>query len=167
MKLAVIGAGSTYTPELVSGLSRERERIDVRELVLHDIDAERREVVGGLAARMLERQGFEGRLAVTDDLDRALDGADFVLVQIRVGGQEARLCDETFPLACGCIGQETTGAGGLGKALRTGPVVLEIAARVRELAADDAWIVDFTNPVGIVVRGLLGARHRAGRLRNV
>ena len=132
MKIAVIGGGSTYTPELVSGLSRERERIDVSELVLQDIDAERREVVGGLAQRMLDRQGYEGRLEITDDLDRAVDGADFVLIQIRVGGQEARLSDETVPLACGCIGQETTGAGGLGKALRTVPVVLGIADRVRE-----------------------------------
>src|SRR4051812_10323296 len=167
MKIAVIGGGSTYTPELVSGLSRERERIDVRELVLHDIDAERREVVGGLAARMLARQRYEGRLEVTDDLDRAVDGADFVLIQIRVGGQEARLSDETVPLACGCIGQETTGAGGLAKALRTVPVVLEIAERVRDLAADGAWIVDFTNPVGIVTRALLDAGHRAIGLCNV
>jgi 6-phospho-beta-glucosidase len=167
MRIVVIGGGSTYTPELVSGLSRERERIDVRELVLHDIDAERREIVGGLAARMLERQGFDGRLEVTGDLDRAVDGADFVLIQIRVGGQEARLSDETVPLACGCIGQETTGAGGLGKALRTVPVVLGIAERVRERAADGAWIVDFTNPVGIVTRALLDAGHRAVGLCNV
>src|SRR5688500_8792221 len=126
MKITVVGGGSTYTPELVSGLSRERERLDARELVLHDIDAERREVVGGMAARMLAKQGFAGELTVTDDLDRALDGADFVLIQIRVGGQEARLSDETVPLACGCIGQETTGAVGFAKALRTVPVVLEI-----------------------------------------
>jgi 6-phospho-beta-glucosidase len=167
MKIAVIGGGSTYTPELVSGLSRERDRIDVRELVLHDIDEQRREIVGGLAKRMLDRQGYDGKLGVTDDLDRALDGATFVLIQIRVGGQEARLSDETVPLACGCIGQETTGAGGLGKALRTVPVVLGIADRVRELAADDAWIVDFTNPVGIVTRSLLDAGHRAVGLCNV
>ena len=167
MKIAVVGGGSTYTPELVSGLSRERERIDVRDLVLHDIDEERREVVGGLAARMLERQGYGGSLDITDDLDRALDGADFVLIQIRVGGQEARLGDETMPLACGCIGQETTGAGGLAKALRTVPVVLEIAERVRERAADGAWIVDFTNPVGIVTRSLLDHGHRALGLCNV
>jgi 6-phospho-beta-glucosidase len=167
VKIAVIGGGSTYTPELVSGLSRERERIDVHELVLHDIDAERREVVGGLAARMLERQGYDGELLVTDDLDRAVDGADFVLIQIRVGGQEARLSDETVPLMCGCIGQETTGAGGLAKALRTVPVVLEIAERVRDRAASDAWIVDFTNPVGIVTRALLDAGHRAIGLCNV
>ena len=167
MKIAVIGGGSTYTPELVSGLSRERDKIDVRELVLHDIDEERREVVGGLAARMLERQGYAGELEVTGDLDRALDGADFVLIQIRVGGQQARLSDETVPLACGCIGQETTGAGGFAKALRTVPVVLEIAERVRELSSSDAWIVDFTNPVGIVTRSLLDAGHRAVGLCNV
>jgi 6-phospho-beta-glucosidase len=167
LKIAVIGGGSTYTPELVSGLSRERERIDVRELVLQDINEERRQVVGGLAARMLEAQGFDGRLEITDDLDRAVDGADFVLIQIRVGGQDARLVDETVPLACGCIGQETTGAGGLAKALRTVPVVLEIAERVRELAADGAWIVDFTNPVGIVTRALLDHDHRAVGLCNV
>ena len=133
MKVAVIGGGSTYTPELVSGLSRERERIDVTSSSLHDIDAERRDVVGGLARRMLERQGFDGELEVTGDLDRAVDGADFVLIQIRVGGQAARLSDETVPLPCGCVGQETTGAGGFAKALRTVPVVLEIADRVREL----------------------------------
>src|SRR5947207_6253383 len=167
MKLAVIGGGSTYTPELVAGLAREQERLDLRELVLHDIDPERREVVGGLAGRMLGAAGYDGRLSVTDDLERALDGASFVLVQLRVGGQAARLSDETVPLACGCIGQETTGAGGLAKALRTVPVVLEIAARTRELGADDVWIVDFTNPVGIVTRALRDDGHRAVGLCNV
>ena len=161
MKVAVIGAGSTYTPELVSGL------FEVDELALHDIDAARLEVVAGLASRMLGRQGFGGTLTQTTDLDRAVAGADFVLIQIRVGGQEARLSDETVPLACGCIGQETTGAGGLGKALRTVPVVLEIAERTRALAAGDAWIIDFTNPVGIVTRALLDAGHRALGLCNV
>jgi len=163
VKIAVVGGGSTYTPELVSGLTR----LDVDELVLQDIDPMRREVVGGMAARMLAREGYRGRLEVTDDLDRAVDGADFVLVQIRVGGQEARLRDETVPLACGCIGQETTGAGGFAKAMRTVPVVLSIAERVHALAAPGAWIVDFTNPVGIVTRALLDAGHRAVGLCNV
>jgi 6-phospho-beta-glucosidase len=167
MKVAVVGAGSTYTPELVSGLAREQERLDVRELALMDVARDRLEVVGGLARRMLERDAFAGRLELTMELDRALDGADFVLVQIRVGGQNARLSDETVPLACGCIGQETTGAGGLGKALRTVPVVLGIAERTRELAAADAWLVDFTNPVGIVTRALLDAGHRTVGLCNV
>ncbi len=167
MKIAVVGGGSTYTPELVSGLARERERLDVHELVLHDIDADRRGVVGGMAARMLERAGFAGDLVVTADLDRTLDGADFVLIQIRVGGQEARLGDETIPLACGCIGQETTGAGGFAKALRTVPVVLEIAERAQARAAPGSWIIDFTNPVGIVTRALLDAGHRTVGLCNV
>ncbi|HYT51236.1 MAG TPA: 6-phospho-beta-glucosidase [Gaiellaceae bacterium] len=163
MKLAVVGAGSTYTPELVSGLSR----VEVDELWLHDIDPERLEVVGGLAARMLGRAGYGGALELTGELDRAVEGADFVLIQIRVGGQAARFRDETVPLACGCIGQETTGAGGFAKAMRTVPVVLEIADRVRARAAPGAWIVDFTNPVGIVTRALLDAGHRAVGLCNV
>jgi 6-phospho-beta-glucosidase len=167
MKLTVVGGGSTYTPELVSGLARDRDVLDLDEVVLHDIDGQRREVVGGMAQRMLDKQGFRGRLWITDDLDAAVEGSDFVLVQIRVGGQAARLRDETIPLACGCIGQETTGAGGFAKALRTVPVMLEIADRVRALASDDAWIVDFTNPVGIVTRALLDAGHRAVGLCNV
>src|SRR3954469_16676849 len=167
MKLAVVGGGSTYTPELVAGLARERHRLELNDVVLHDIDPERRDVVGGLAGRMLDAAGYDGELSVTDDLDRALDGASFVLIQLRVGGQAARLSDETVPLSCGCIGQETTGAGGLGKALRTVPVVLGIADRVREGAADGAWIVDFTNPVGIVARSLLAHGHQAVGLCNV
>src|SRR5215470_10301209 len=163
MKIAVVGGGSTYTPELVSGLTR----LDVDEFVLEDVDPERREVVGGMARRMLARHGFAGGLEVTDDLDAAVRDADFVLIQIRVGGQDARLRDETVPLACGCIGQETTGAGGFAKAMRTVPVVLEIAERVRALAAPGAWIVDFTNPVGIVTRALLDGGHRAVGLCNV
>src|SRR5437762_1618609 len=163
MKVAVVGGGSTYTPELVSGLTR----LDVDEFVLEDVDPDRRAVVGGMARRMLARQGFDGRLEVTGDLDAAVTGADYVLIQIRVGGQEARLRDETAPLACGCIGQETTGAGGFAKAMRTVPVVLEIAERVAARAAPGAWIVDFTNPVGIVTRALLDAGHRAIGLCNV
>ena len=167
MKLAVIGAGSTYTPELVSGLMRERERIAIDQLVLHDIDADRLDVVGAMARRMLKRQGYDGALELSGSLDRALDGADAILLQIRVGGQAARLHDEQTPALCGCIGQETTGAGGLAKAMRTVPVVLEIARRAREIAADGAWIVDFTNPVGIVTRALLDDGHRAIGLCNV
>jgi 6-phospho-beta-glucosidase len=163
VRLAVVGAGSTYTPELVSGL----DRLEVERLAFHDVEAERLEVVGGMARRMLERQGFAGELVLTGELDAALEGADFVVIQIRVGGQDARLRDETVPLACGCVGQETTGAGGLAKALRTVPVVLDIAERVREQAAADAWILDFTNPVGIVTRALLDAGHRAVGLCNV
>jgi 6-phospho-beta-glucosidase len=167
MKIAVVGGGSTYTPELVSGIAAEDVALGVDALALMDIDAERREVVGGLAGRMLDAAGWGGDLMVTGSLDDALDGADAVLLQLRVGGQAARLHDETAPLACGCIGQETTGAGGFAKAMRTVPVVLDIAEQVRRRSSADAWIIDFTNPVGIVTRALLEDGHRAVGLCNV
>jgi 6-phospho-beta-glucosidase len=135
--------------------------------VLQDPAQERLELVAGVSRRILHKQGHPGRLVHTTDLAAAVDGADVVLLQLRVGGQAARAVDERLPLACGCIGQETTGTGGLAKALRTVPVVLGIAEEVRRRAAADAWIVDFTNPVGIVTRALLGAGHRAVGLCNV
>ncbi|MFN8158701.1 MAG: 6-phospho-beta-glucosidase [Candidatus Nanopelagicales bacterium] len=167
MKLAVVGGGSTYTPELVDGLARLGDVLPVDELVLLDPDAERLDVVGGFAQRILDHRGATTRLTLTTDRDAAIDSASAVLLQLRVGGQRARAGDESFPLACDCVGQETTGAGGLAKALRTVPVVLDIAETVRERAADDAWIVDFTNPVGIVTRALLQEGHRAVGLCNV
>jgi 6-phospho-beta-glucosidase len=167
VKIVVVGAGSTYTPELVSGLAARQGSLPVEELVLLDPDRGRLDVVAAFAARMLAAGRWPGRLTVTDDQDAALDGADAVLVQLRVGGQQARLHDETVPLACGCLGQETTGAGGLGKALRTVPVVLDLAEEVRRRAAADAWIIDFTNPVGIVTRALRDDGHRAVGLCNV
>jgi 6-phospho-beta-glucosidase len=160
VKLAVIGAGSTYTPELVDGLVRMRGLLPVDELALMDTDAGRLDVLAAMTRRMLDRGGHPARVARTAALDEAVEGAHAVLVQLRVGGQAVRIVDERTPLACGCLGQETTGYGGLAKALRTVPVVLDIADRVRELAPD-AWIVDFTNPVGIVPKGLLDAGHRA------
>ncbi|MER5780363.1 6-phospho-beta-glucosidase [Streptomyces mobaraensis] len=166
MKLAVVGGGSTYTPELVDGFARLRAALPVDELVLIDPAADRLEPVGGLARRIFARQGHPGRVTWTTDLDAGVDGAAAVLLQLRVGGQAARAQDETWPLECGCVGQETTGAGGLAKALRTVPVVLDIAERVRR-RSPDAWIVDFTNPVGIVTRALLTAGHRAVGLCNV
>jgi 6-phospho-beta-glucosidase len=166
MKIAVVGGGSTYTPELVDGFGRLQDVLPFDELVLVDPAAERLELVGGFGRRILDRLGHPGRLVTTTALEPALDGVDAVLLQLRVGGQAARAQDETWPLECGCVGQETTGAGGLAKALRTVPVVLDIARRVRE-AAPDAWIVDFTNPVGIVTRALLQDGHRAVGLCNV
>ncbi|WP_333737776.1 6-phospho-beta-glucosidase [Streptomyces sp. IBSBF 2806] len=166
MKLTVVGGGSTYTPELVDGFARLRDTLPVEELVLVDPAADRLELVGGLARRIFARQDHPGRIVTTSDLDAAVEGADAVLLQLRVGGQAARLQDETWPLDCGCVGQETTGAGGLAKALRTVPVVLDIAERVRR-ANPRAWIIDFTNPVGIVTRALLQAGHRAVGLCNV
>ena len=166
MKLAVVGGGSTYTPELIDGFARLRDTLPIGELVLIDPAADRLDLVGGLARRIFAKQGHPGRITVTQDVDAGVAGADAVLLQLRVGGQAARLKDETWPLECGCIGQETTGAGGLAKALRTVPVVLDIAERVRR-ANPDAWIIDFTNPVGIVTRALLQAGHKAVGLCNV
>jgi 6-phospho-beta-glucosidase len=166
VKIAVVGGGSTYTPELVEGFATREDRLPVEELVLFDVDRERLEVVGGLAGRMLERAGWRGRLALTGRREEALDGASFVVVQLRVGGQAMRLADETLPLEFGCIGQETTGPGGFAKALRTVPVVLELAEETARRAASDAWFVDFTNPVGIVTQALLDHGHRAIGLCN-
>src|SRR5262245_3312314 len=131
VKVAVVGGGSTYTPELVEGFVRRAERFPLDELVLLDPDRERLEVVGGLAGRMLEHAGYGGRLGLTADPDAAIDGASFVIVQLRVGGQAARLLDETIPPRFGCVGQETTGPGGFAKGLRTIPVVLELAELTR------------------------------------
>ncbi|MFJ4845236.1 MULTISPECIES: 6-phospho-beta-glucosidase [unclassified Streptomyces] len=166
MKLAVVGGGSTYTPELIDGFARLRETLPIEELVLVDPAEDRLRLVGGLARRIFAKQGHSGTVTTTSDLDAGVAGADAVLLQLRVGGQAARAQDETWPLECGCVGQETTGAGGLAKALRTVPVVLDIAERVRR-AAPDAWIIDFTNPVGIVTRALLQAGHKAVGLCNV
>ena len=166
VKIAVVGGGSTYTPELIEGFHTRRDRLPVDELVLHDIDEERLSVVGGLARRILDRHEWPGQLVVTRDRDRALDGADYVIVQLRVGGQAARLVDETLPLEFGCIGQETTGPGGFAKALRTVPVVLDIARETERRGAKGAWLIDFTNPVGIVMQALLDQGHRAIGLCN-
>ncbi|MFF2845708.1 6-phospho-beta-glucosidase [Streptomyces sp. NPDC058001] len=166
MKLTVVGGGSTYTPELIDGFARLRDTLPIEELVLVDPAEDRLALVGGLARRIFAKQGHPGTITTTGDLDAGVEGADAVLLQLRVGGQAARNDDETWPLTCGCVGQETTGAGGLAKALRTVPVVLDIAERVRR-ANPDAWIIDFTNPVGIVTRALLHAGHKTVGLCNV
>ncbi|MFD3999166.1 6-phospho-beta-glucosidase [Streptomyces rubiginosohelvolus] len=166
MKLAVVGGGSTYTPELIDGFARLRDTLPIEELVLVDPAADRLELVSGLARRIFAKQDHAGKITTTTDIDAGVADADAVLLQLRVGGQAARNQDETWPLECGCVGQETTGAGGLAKALRTVPVVLDIAERVRR-TNPDAWIIDFTNPVGIVTRALLQAGHKAVGLCNV
>ena len=167
VKVAVVGGGSTYTPELVEGLVNRGDRLPTDELVLLDIDPERLRVVGGLAERMVRKAGWSGRLGLTDRREEALEGADFVVVQLRVGGQAARLTDETIPPRFGCIGQETTGPGGFAKALRTVPVVLELAEETASRGAPGAWFVDFTNPTGLVTQALLDEGHRAIGLCNV
>ncbi len=167
LRIAVVGAGSTYTPELVEGFARRADRLLVDELVLMDPDLERLAPVAGLTERMLDRADLPTRLTVTDNRSAALDGADYVLVQLRIGGQAARHIDETLPHRFGVLGQETTGPGGFAKALRTVPVVLELAEEAARRAAPGAWIVDFTNPVGIVTQALLDAGARAIGLCNV
>jgi 6-phospho-beta-glucosidase len=167
MKVAVVGGGSTYTPELIDGFARLGDGLGLAEVALVDPDPGRLAVVGPFARRIMAHYGRSVRVVETADLDAGLSGASVVLVQLRVGGQAARISDETFPLDCGRVGQETTGAGGLAKALRTVPVVLQVAERARRKAAPGAWIIDFTNPVGIVTRALLDAGHRAVGLCNV
>ncbi|MGN6502324.1 MAG: 6-phospho-beta-glucosidase [Pseudolysinimonas sp.] len=167
MKLTVVGGGSTYTPELVDGFARLRDVLPVEELWLVDPDPSRLELVGGVAQRMFARAGHPGKVRTTSDLVEGVADADAVLIQLRIGGQDARRGDETWPHEVHCIGQETTGPGGFAKALRTVPVVLKVADAVRAHAKKDAWIVDFTNPVGIVTRALLQEGHRAVGLCNV
>ncbi len=167
IKVAVVGGGSTYTPELVDGLCDHEDRMVVDDLVLLDPSEERRAAVGGLSERILRARGWAGTLGTTADRDEALEGADFVVVQLRIGGQAARHLDETLPVGYGCLGQETTGAGGLAKALRTVPTVLELAEVTANRANPGAWFVDFTNPVGIVTQALLDEGHRAVGLCNV
>jgi len=167
LKIAVVGGGSTYTPELIDGLVNGHGGLVVDEVSLLDIDPDRLEVVAGFARRMAVASGSPTTITATTDLTTAVAGAAAVLIQLRIGGQTARLSDETFPLACGCLGQETTGAGGLAKAMRTVPVVLDYAERIRKIAGDNTWIVDFTNPVGIVTRALLQGGYRAVGLCNV
>jgi 6-phospho-beta-glucosidase len=165
MKLAVIGGGSTYTPELADGIGRLLPQVE--ELVLVDPDPDRLSVVGPVSARIMAAHDHPAEVRWTESLDDGAEGADAILFQLRIGGQAARQRDETWPLGCGCIGQETTGAGGLAKALRTVPVVLDLAERARRRASPSAFIIDFTNPVGIVTRALLTAGHRAVGLCNV
>jgi 6-phospho-beta-glucosidase len=167
MKIAVVGGGSTYTPELIDGFARLAGQVKITEIVLVDPDQGRLSVVGPFSARIMRAYGHPATIRWTSDLDDGLDGADAVLIQLRVGGQAARHRDETWPGKYGAVGQETTGAGGFAKALRTVPVVLDIAERARARASSDAWLIDFTNPVGIVTRALLDAGYRAIGLCNV
>ncbi|MCL1899943.1 MAG: 6-phospho-beta-glucosidase, partial [Promicromonosporaceae bacterium] len=167
MKLTVIGGGSTYTPELIDGFARLRDVLPLTELALMDPDPHRLSLVAGVSRRMFAHAGYEVTVTTGDDVEAAVDGADAVLLQLRVGNQAARHTDETFPHSCGVIGQETTGPGGLAKALRTVPVVRSLGETIARHAKPGAWIVDFTNPTGIVTRALLNEGHRAVGLCNV
>ncbi|HEX4442283.1 MAG TPA: 6-phospho-beta-glucosidase [Galbitalea sp.] len=167
MKLTIVGGGSTYTPELMDGFARLRDLLPIEEIWLVDPDEHRLGLVAGVSRRMLAHAGLGAKVVATTDLVAGVANADAVLLQLRVGGQDARRGDETWPHEVRCIGQETTGPGGFAKALRTVPVVLNVADAVRKYAKPDAWIIDFTNPVGIVTRALLTAGHRAVGLCNV
>ncbi|MCL2604025.1 MAG: 6-phospho-beta-glucosidase [Defluviitaleaceae bacterium] len=153
LKAAVIGAGSTYTPELIDGFLKRKDRLDVESLYMMDIDARKNAIVSGFAERMIKKSGLNTRLVITDDLENALDGADYVIAQVRVGKLPARVLDEKIPLKHGLIGQETTGVGGFFKALRTIPVLLN-AARIMERVCPDAWLINFSNPSGIIAQML-------------
>ncbi|MCG3142447.1 MAG: putative 6-phospho-beta-glucosidase [Anaerolineae bacterium] len=153
MKVAVIGGGSTYTPELVNGFLQRAESFPLRELWLMDVDAERLRVVGGFAQRMVETRGAPFKIFLTTNRREALQGASYVTTQLRVGMMPARRNDEYLGKRHGLIGQETTGVGGMAKALRTIPVILDIANDMRELAPN-AMLANFTNPAGIVTQAL-------------
>ncbi|TQS72237.1 6-phospho-beta-glucosidase [Ornithinibacillus gellani] len=155
-KLVIIGGGSSYTPEIIEGIIRRHDRFPVKEIVLVDIEAgkEKLEIIGNLALRMIEKANKPIQLSWTLDREAALQGADFVSTQIRVGGLEARSKDERIPLSHGFIGQETNGAGGIFKAFRTIPVLMEMANDVHRICPD-AWMINFTNPAGIVTEALL------------
>jgi 6-phospho-beta-glucosidase len=154
MKVAVIGGGSTYTPELVSGFLARLQSFPLDELWLMDIDASRLAVVGGFAQRMVEAKGSPFEVILTGDQRAALQDAAYVIAQLRVGHMAARREDEYLGQRHGLVGQETTGVGGMAKALRTIPVILKIVEDMTELSAQDALLVNFTNPAGLVTQAL-------------
>jgi 6-phospho-beta-glucosidase len=156
LKIAIIGAGSTYTPELIEGVINRIASLPVTELILMDIDARKLEIVGGLCRRMVEKTGLNIKFVLTMDLTEALNQADFVLAQIRVGKLPCRILDEKIPLKYGLIGQETTGIGGFFKGLRTIPAMLEITGQMEKLCPD-AWLINFSNPSGILAQALQNA----------
>jgi len=158
LKVAIIGSGSTYTPELIKGFIRRKGSLNVGSFYMMDINKEKNEIVSGLAIRMLDHFGMDTKVILTDNLEEAIDKADYVLGQIRVGGLDARITDEKIPLKYDLLGQETTGMGGLMKALRTLPVLEEIA-KIIEKKAPEAWLINFSNPSGIIAEMLLNHTH--------
>lgn len=162
LKIATIGGGSSYTPELIEGLIKRYNELPVNELWLVDIEAglEKLEIIGSLAMRMVEKANIPLKIFTTTNRQIALKDADFVTTQIRVGQLKAREKDESIPLSYGFMGQETNGAGGLFKGLRTVPEILKIANEMYELCPN-AWLINFTNPVGMVTEALIRySKHR-------
>ncbi|MEW8955642.1 6-phospho-beta-glucosidase [Clostridium sp.] len=164
LKIVTIGGGSSYTPELVEGFIKRYKELPVRELWLVDIKEgeEKLNIVGDLSKRMVEKAGIPMEIYTTLDRRQALKDADFVTTQLRVGLLDARIKDERIPLSHGLIGQETNGAGGMFKAFRTIPVILDIDKDMSELCPN-AWLINFTNPAGIVTEAIL----RYGKNKNV
>jgi 6-phospho-beta-glucosidase len=153
ISIAIIGAGSSYTPELLEMMGKLKDTLPVKELRLMDIDAERLRIMYGFTERFLKNIDYNVKLVKTKDRIKAIKGVDFVITQIRVGGNKARIKDEEIPARYGLIGQETTGAGGFANALRTIPVMLGIARDV-EKYNPEAWIINYTNPTGIVAEAV-------------
>lgn len=156
LKIATIGGGSSYTPELIEGFIRRYGNLPVKDIYLVDIDAgmEKLQIVTALAKRMVEKAGIDLQIHATTDRTEALKDADFVTTQFRVGLLDARIRDERIPLRYGRIGQETTGAGGFAKALRSVPVILDICRDMEKLCPD-AWLINFANPSGILTEAAL------------
>ena len=153
MKITVIGGGSTYTPELAQGFLNKVSNLPLKELWLMDIDEERLQIVGSFVQRIVQAAGAPFEVILSTDQREALKGADYVITQLRVGQMKARREDEYLGLRHGLIGQETTGVGGMAKALRTIPVILQIARDIKELAPQ-AVLLNFTNPAGLVTEAL-------------
>lgn len=152
-KLVIVGAGSSYTPELLEELAHRKDSIQAKEIMLYDIDPKRLQIMEGFCKRYAKHLGLATEVTATDDLDQALYGADFVDTQIRVGGNKQRVKDEKIPLKYGLVGQETTGAGGMMKAFRTIPVMLDLAKKMEELSPQ-GWIINYTNPTGLVTEAV-------------
>ncbi|EAE2940595.1 6-phospho-beta-glucosidase [Listeria monocytogenes] len=156
IKIATIGGGSSYTPELIEGFIKRQDELPVRELWLVDVEAgrEKLEIVGNLAKRMVKKAGVNMEIHLTLDREEALKDADFVTTQLRVGLLDARVKDERIPNSYGVVGQETNGPGGMFKGLRTIPVILDICKDMERLCPD-AWLINFANPAGMVTEAVL------------
>ncbi|MBQ7885260.1 MAG: 6-phospho-beta-glucosidase [Clostridia bacterium] len=153
MKISIVGAGSSYTPELLEEMCTRRDTLPVKEIVLYDINKERLDIMTGFCQRFAAKRDLDVKIRSTMSLEDAVEGADFVDTQIRVGGNEQRVIDEKIPLKYGLVGQETTGAGGMMKAFRTIPVMLEVA-RSMEKYSPNGWIINYTNPTGLVTEAV-------------
>lgn len=154
IKIAIIGSGSTYTPELIEGLINKKDALPVKELYLMDIDERKLNIVGGLCQRMIAAAGMDTKVVLSMDLDESIKGCTFVCAQIRVGKLPARVKDEKIPLKYGLLGQETNGIGGMFKGLRTIPVILDICKRMEKLCPN-AWLINFSNPSGMIAEAVL------------